>query len=341
MIYIALPDAAARKVNDDGRERTEGRRLSFYLAMEEYVARRLNTGDDCFFMWQVEPTVIFGRNQLIENEVNLDFCRQRGIAMYRRKSGGGCVYADMGNVMLSYVTRDENVNFTFNRYINLVALVLYKLGIEAKASGRNDILIEGRKVSGNAFYHIPGHSIVHGTMLYDTDMENMVGAITPSNAKLRSKGVESVRQHIALLKDYTSLSLDELKAFVRRELCQTEMVLTDSDIRSIEEMEREYLSDEFVYGRNPRYSITRRGRLEGVGEMEVRMELKNGVVKRANVLGDFFVVGDVDGQLLSRLRGTALEEEALRQALPERLDDVILHLDREAFIGFLVDKTFT
>ncbi|MBR4238020.1 MAG: lipoate--protein ligase [Prevotella sp.] len=306
--------------------------------MEEYVARRLNTGDDCFFMWQVEPTVIFGRNQLIENEVNLDYCRQRGIATFRRKSGGGCVYADMGNVMLSYVTRDENVNFTFNKYINLVALVLYKLGIEAKASGRNDILIEGRKVSGNAFYHIPGHSIVHGTMLYDTDMENMVGAITPSNAKLRSKGVESVRQHIALLKDYTSLSLDELKAFVRRELCQTEMVLTDSDIRSIEEMEQEYLSDEFVYGRNPRYSITRRGRLEGVGELEVRMELKNGVVKRANVLGDFFVVGDVDGQLLSRLRGTELEEEALRQALPERLDDVILHLDREAFIAFLMGR---
>ena len=336
MIYVALPDAAAREAKADGREKTEGRRLSFYLAMEEYVARRLNTGDDCFFMWQVEPTVIFGRNQLIENEVNLDYCRQRGIATFRRKSGGGCVYADMGNVMLSYVTRDENVHFTFNKYINLVALVLYKLGIEAKASGRNDILIGGRKVSGNAFYHIPGHSIVHGTMLYDTDMENMVGAITPSNAKLRSKGVESVRQHIALLKDYTSLSLDELKAFVRRELCQTEMVLTDSDIRSIEEMEQEYLSDEFVYGRNPRYSITRRGRLEGVGELEVRMELKNGVVKRANVLGDFFVVGDVDGQLLSRLRGTALEVEALRQALPERLDDVILHLDREAFIAFLM-----
>ena len=336
MIYVALPDAAAREAKADGREKTEGRRLSFYLAMEEYVARRLNTGDDCFFMWQVEPTVIFGRNQLIENEVNLDYCRQRGIATFRRKSGGGCVYADMGNVMLSYVTRDENVHFTFNKYINLVALVLYKLGIEAKASGRNDILIEGRKVSGNAFYHIPGHSIVHGTMLYDTDMENMVGAITPSNAKLRSKGVESVRQHIALLKDYTSLSLDELKAFVRRELCQTEMVLTDSDIRSIEEMEQEYLSDEFVYGRNPRYSITRHGRLEGVGEMEVRMELKNGVVKRANVLGDFFVVGDVDRQLLSRLRGTALEVEALRQALPERLDDVILHLDREAFIAFLM-----
>ena len=323
MIYIA----------ERGKEQ---RRLSFYLAMEEYVARRLNTGDDCFFMWQVKPTVIFGRNQLIENEVNLDFCRQRGIGMYRRKSGGGCVYADMGNVMFSYVTRDENVNFTFNRYINLVALMLYRLGIEAKATGRNDILIDGRKVSGNAFYHIPGHSIVHGTMLYDTDMENMVGAITPSNEKLVSKGVESVRQHIALLKDYTSLSLDEFKAFVRQNLCQTELTLTDDDIRRIEEMEQEYLSDEFIYGRNPRYSVTRRQRIEGVGEMEARMELKNGVIKRINLLGDFFVVGDVDGQLLSRLRGIRLEETAVRQALPERLDDVILHLEREAFVRFLI-----
>ena len=105
MQYIALPD-----------EKT--RRLSFYLAMEEYVARRLNTADDCFFMWQVKPTVIFGRNQLIEAEVNLEFCRKKGIETYRRKSGGGCVYADMSNVMFSYVTRDEQVNLTFNRYIN-------------------------------------------------------------------------------------------------------------------------------------------------------------------------------------------------------------------------------
>ena len=170
MIYIALPTS-------------EARRLSFYLAMEEYTARHLNTGDDCFFMWQVKPSVIFGRNQLIEAEVNLDYCRQHGIEVYRRKSGGGCVYADMSNIMFSYITQDEQVNFTFNRYINLVALMLCKLGVDARASRRNDILIatgnnpdtgemDIRKVSGNAFYHIPGHSIVHGTMLYDTCMEH-------------------------------------------------------------------------------------------------------------------------------------------------------------------------
>ncbi|MBR5655956.1 MAG: lipoyltransferase [Prevotella sp.] len=349
MIYIALPTTSAEVDTALGQHEATGRRLSFYLAMEEYVARRLNTGEDCFFMWQVKPTVIFGRNQLIENEVNLDFCRQRGIEMYRRKSGGGCVYADMGNVMFSYVTRDENVNFTFNRYINLVALVLYKLGIEAKASGRNDVLIAPtqpppvgeeiiwRKVSGNAFYHIPGHSIVHGTMLYDTNMENMVGAITPSNEKLVSKGVESVRQHIALLKDHTNVTLEEFKAFVRKNLCDSELTLTDEDIRCIEEKEKEYLSDEFIYGRNPHYSVTRRKRLEGVGEMEARMELKNGIIKRINLLGDFFVVGDLDSQLLNVLRNVRLSEEALRQALPEQLDDVILHLDRSAFIRFLTE----
>lgn len=348
MIYIALPTTSAEE-KDATRHEGAGRRLSFYLAMEEHVARRLNTGDDCFFMWQTRPTVIFGRNQLIENEVNLDFCREHGIEMYRRKSGGGCVYSDMGNVMFSYVTRDENVNFTFNRYINLVALVLHRLGIEAKASGRNDVLIktpsaplsrgeaEWRKVSGNAFYHIPGHSIVHGTMLYDTNMENMVGAITPSNEKLVSKGVESVRQHIALLKDHTDVTLDEFKAFVRRNLCNSELTLTAEDIRCIEEKEQEYLSDEFIYGRNPHYSITRRKRLEGVGEMEARMELKNGVIKRINLLGDFFVVGDLDNQLLNRLRNVGLTEEALQEVLPNRLDDIILHLDRSAFISFLTE----
>ena len=82
------------------------RRLSFYLAMEEYVARHIDE-DDLFFMWQVRPTVIFGRNQSLENEVNVDYCRANEIEMYRRKSGGGCVYADMGNVMLSYISKEE------------------------------------------------------------------------------------------------------------------------------------------------------------------------------------------------------------------------------------------
>ena len=314
---------------------TQTRRLSFYLAMEEYVARHLNHGDDCFFMWQVNPSVIFGRNQLIEKEVNIEYCKNHHIEMYRRKSGGGCVYADMSNVMFSYITRDENVNFTFNRYINLLVLVLFKMGIDAKANGRNDILIDGKKVSGNAFYHIPGHSIVHGTMLYDTNMENMVGSISPNNEKLISKGVESVRQRIALLKDYTNLTLDEFKAFTVQHLCNETLPLTEQDITEIENLEKEYLTHEFIYGHNPSYSIIKKHRLEGVGEFEIRIELKNQIIKQINMMGDYFLVGDIDNRLLLPLRNVPYTKESVEKALPNRVDDIILNLDKNDLIEMI------
>ena len=322
MKYVSLP---VEKV----------RRLSFYLAMEEYVARRIDE-QDLFFMWQVEPSVIFGRNQLIENEVNLKFCRERGIKTYRRKSGGGCVYADMNNVMFSYVTKDEAVGFTFNRYINMVVLVLQNLGVDAKASGRNDVMIGDRKVSGNAFYHIPGRSIVHGTMLYDTDMVNMVGAITPTDEKLLSKGVASVRQRIALLKDYINLDIEQFKTFVRNNLCQGEIVLNEEDIRGIEEIEKDYLTDEFIYGNNPKYTIVRKRRIETVGDFEVRIEMKNGEIKGMVMLGDYFIVGDIDDTILRPLKGVRLEREALEKALPEQLDTAILNLRKADFIDLLL-----
>ena len=322
MKYVALP---VEKV----------RRLSFYLAMEEYVARMIDE-QDLFFMWQVEPSVIFGRNQLIENEVNLKFCRERGIKTYRRKSGGGCVYADMNNVMFSYVTKDEAVGFTFNRYINMVVLVLQNLGVDAKASGRNDVMIGDRKVSGNAFYHIPGRSIVHGTMLYDTDMVNMVGAITPTDEKLLSKGVASVRQRIALLKDYINLDIEQFKTFVRNNLCQGEIVLNEEDIRGIEEIEKDYLTDEFIYGNNPKYTIVRKRRIETVGDFEVRIEMKNGEIKGMVMLGDYFIVGDIDDTILRPLKGVRLEREALEKALPEQLDTAILNLRKADFIDLLL-----
>ncbi|MBQ0070145.1 MAG: lipoate--protein ligase family protein, partial [Bacteroidales bacterium] len=138
--------------------------LPFYLAMEEY-ATRIFREDDLFFMWQVNPTVIFGRNQVVQNEVNLDYCDAHGIEYYRRKSGGGCVYADMSNIMFSYITRSDNVTTTFSQYTSAVVKMLKSLGLDASDNSRNDIMVNGLKVSGNAFYLIPGYSIVHGTML--------------------------------------------------------------------------------------------------------------------------------------------------------------------------------
>ena len=232
MIYVSLP------VN-------EVRKLSFYLALEEYVARRIDESE-AFFMWQVEPSVIFGRNQVAENEVNVPYCREHGIKMYRRKSGGGCVYADMDNVMLSYISDGNNVGFTFNKFVQMILLVLRKMGVEATGTSHNDIMIGDRKVCGTAFYQLPGRSIVHSTMLYDTNMEHMLNAITPSAEKLQKKGIQSVRQRITLLKDHTSLSLEEVRTLIRQTLCDGERMLTATEVVEIEKIEQTYLKKEFI-----------------------------------------------------------------------------------------------
>lgn len=233
MKYISLPVS-------------ETRRLSFYLAMEEFVARHLDE-PDAFFMWQVGPSVIFGRNQVLENEVNVAYCREHNIKLYRRKSGGGCVYADMDNLMLSFITTEENVNFAFNRFVNMILLVLRRLGIEATGTQHNDIMIGDRKVCGTACYHVGGRSIVHSTMLYDTNMEHMLNAITPGPEKLEKKGIQSVRQRITLLKDYTTLEgVEALKQLIRDTLCVGKRQLSQDDVAKIEAIEASYLKEEFI-----------------------------------------------------------------------------------------------
>ena len=323
MVYIQLPNE-------------EERQLSFYLAMEEYVAHETDVRD-AFFIWQVEPSVIFGRNQLIENEVNIGYCKRNGVRMFRRKSGGGCVYADKSNMMLSFITSSDYVCLTYNRYIMMVVEALRKIGIDARANGRNDIMIEGRKVSGNAFYHIPGRSIVHGTMLYDTDMRNMTACITPDDEKLLSKGVKSVRQHIALLKDYTTMSLDEIRESIIKSICDSTLTLREEDIEKISNIEKEYLSEEFIYGNNPRYTLTRKRRIEGVGTIEARMEVKNGTIRDIDLKGDFFLTGDID-IIRNALKGKQLVKEQVVAALPDNIGDIIMNLGKEEMAEVLTEN---
>ena len=232
MKYITLPD-------------TKERRLSFYLAMEEFVARQLDE-PDAFFMWQVAPSVIFGRNQVAVNEVNLDYCREHNIQVFRRRSGGGCVYADRDNVMLSFVSTGSDVGFAFNRFVNMVLLAFRKMGIEATGTSHNDILIGGRKVCGTACYQVGSRSIVHSTLLYDTNMPHMLNAITPGPEKLQQKGIQSVRQRITLLKDHVTLTLEDVKTLIRETLCQGERLLTADDVTAIEAIEQRYLSEDFI-----------------------------------------------------------------------------------------------
>ena len=325
MKYLSLPDNTTRI-------------LPFYLAMEEYAARILGE-DDIFFMWQVEPTVIFGRNQLIDSEVNVEYCHEHNIAFYRRRSGGGCVYADKDNIMFSYITRSDEVQTTFTRYTSAVAAMLCGLGLNATASDRNDVLIDGRKVSGNAFYHIPGRSIVHGTMLFDTDMEHMLHAITPSQEKLTSKGVQSVRSRITTLSEHLSMDIEAFKRHVRETMCDGEIMLTDADVAEVERLTLPYLEPSFLWGNNPRCELQRGGRLDGVGSLLANIEMSHDTIHDLHLAGDFLsLCQDARERLLDRLRGVRLDPDDLRKALDGcDVGQLIMNLTNEQFISLLTN----
>ncbi len=206
----------------------EGQGVAYYLAVEEYIAKHLPT-DNYFFIWQTPPSVIYGRHQILENEVNIDFCQREGIEIVQRKSGGGCVYSDGNNLMLSLVTKRCPIVDLFAEYSTTVAQLLTQLGAPAEATGRNDItLTTGRKICGNAFYQTRTHNIVHGTMLYAVDNERMSEALTPDREKLARHGVESVRQRVGGLKDIIPLSIEELKTALIAGLTDRKITLTNT-----------------------------------------------------------------------------------------------------------------
>ncbi|MBQ9548833.1 MAG: lipoate--protein ligase family protein [Bacteroidales bacterium] len=234
MEHILLPDRKERP-------------LVFYLAMEEYVAQRFGSG---FFTWSVAPTVIFGRNQDMEAEVNLPYCRENGIALVRRKSGGGCVYADRGNLMLSCVTPGTGVEAAFAAYLERFAGVLRAAGFDAVSTAHNDILVRGRKVSGGACLVRSGACIVHGTLLCNVDLERMERAITPSQEKLAAKGIRSVRQRVVNLCSGTDAPTQEqLAVRLAAAFTDGQRLLDAADLRRIAEIEKSYLDPAFLFGK--------------------------------------------------------------------------------------------
>ena len=294
--------------------------LPFYFAVEEYVARHY-TDDDYFMGWRVNPTVMLGRNQLIDNEVNTDYCKEHKIDIFRRKSGGGCIYADKGCIQFSYISRAVNANEAFAAYMQRMADLLKGLKIDAQLSGRNDILINETKVSGCAFYQLSNRSVLHNSLLFDTQLDHLSNALTPAKEKLQSKGVASVRQRVTNVATYTQLDILAFMDYVRQEICGTEVLeLTEEDMKEVAEIEKELSSDDFVYGKNPKYSLVRKHRFEGVGTLEAHIELKNNIIGSINMVGDYFLLGDIDHDFLSLLKGC----EFTREAVEERLENIDL-----------------
>ena len=336
MIHVRLP-------------REDDRTLVFYLAMEEYLAANLPSitgGEDAFFLWRVPPTVIFGRNQVMEAEVNIPYCRENGVRLFRRKSGGGCVYSDWGNVMVSYVSHSalEDVATTFSRYISRMTATLRDMGLDASESGRNDILVGGRKVSGNAFFKTPEASIVHGTMLFDSDFAQMQKTITPSEGKILSKGVESVRQRVTNVSEELRLvgnpmDIEAFMAKIYASFCEGEITLTPSQVLGIEEIEKTYLDPAFLEGRHHGFTLLRSGRVEGAGDITVELTMERDRIASCTLKGDFMPLEDGLDELLGKaLKGCPDDREAVAAALKEiDLRKYVLNLGTEDFL----DLAFT
>jgi lipoic acid synthetase/lipoate-protein ligase A len=225
MKHIILPDSRQRS-------------LAFYLAMEEFVASHVE--GEAFFVWQSEPTVIYGRNQVLENEVNMTYCQEHEVEVVRRKSGGGCVYSDKGNIMISYVSERGVVSEVFERYLDALVGFLRVLGVPAERSGRNDVLVNGRKVSGNAFHQLPDRSIVHGTLLYSTDFDALEQALLPPVEKLHRHGVESVRQRVMNLSEILSCGVEAIMGALIKHFCDSEAFLSEEDVKAIEKIQEDY-----------------------------------------------------------------------------------------------------
>ena len=193
---------------------SEGLPLADYLAIEQDLVKTVH--EPTLFTWIVPPTVIYGRHQSAEVEVNEAYCRQNGIAVVQRKSGGGCVYADRGNLMISFVTPSIHSEQAFTDFLNLVRNALTVKGIPAVTTEHNDILVDGKKISGWACYTTPTGTIVHGTMLFDVNLDALTKAITPTKEKLQKHGVASVRQRVANIKELTNVfnDIEELRAYI-------------------------------------------------------------------------------------------------------------------------------
>ena len=282
---------------------TEGKRAAFYLAAEEYIANHFPE-DNYLFTWQVSPTVVMGRNQVAHLELDLDFCRQEGIDIIRRKSGGGSIFADRGNIMVSVITGKGAVEPLFEEYAQNVADCLCRLGAKVSVAGRNDIVLDaGGKICGNAFYHLKERNIVHGTMLYDTDFRLMSGALTPDKAKLKSKGVTSVKSRIALLKDELNMQVEEVRAALREKLTDRVLRLTEDDVQYIKAIEADYYDPIYLYGRSAKVDAVVQGHIPGCGTLALHFFLKGSQVERVEVKGDYFALGDVSEAFNAAFRG--------------------------------------
>ncbi|MDW4526114.1 lipoate--protein ligase [Rossellomorea marisflavi] len=291
------------------------------LAIEEYALKNLDIDESYLLFYINEPSIIIGKNQNTIEEINTDYVEKQGLHVVRRLSGGGAVYHDLGNLNFSFITKDDGDSFhNFKKFTEPVIEALNKLGVKAELSGRNDILAEGRKISGNAQFSTRGRMFSHGTLLFDSEMENVVSALRVKKDKIESKGIKSIRSRVANISEFLEgkLTIEEFRStllkYIFNDSDVEEYVLTDEDWDRIHALSKErYQNWDWNYGKSPSFNLQHSHRFP-VGQIDVRLEVRKGTIENCKIYGDFFGVGNVD-EIEEKLTGTRYERSEIEHVL--------------------------
>lgn len=306
MIYIK---------NDDNRPQ-------FNLALEQYVFDNLNQFDEIFLLWINEPAIIVGKNQNTIEEINLDYVKENNIHVVRRLSGGGAVYHDLGNLNYTIISKSKgSSSFNFEAFSKPVIEVLAKLGVKAEFTGRNDIVIDGKKFCGNAQYMKKGKVLHHGAILFDTDLTVLSKALKVSKDKIESKGVKSVRSRVTNIIDYLDekITVEDFKQLLLEHMFKKdseirEYKLTEEDYANINKLMKErYSTWEWNFGKSPKFNISKSKRFPA-GKVEAKIYVENGRINELKFYGDFFGGGEIS-DIEEKFKGIKYKEDEVKRVL--------------------------
>lgn len=291
----------------------------FNFALEYYLLKELDLGQDVFLFWRTEPTLMIGKHQNTIEEINNAYVKEKGINVVRRITGGGTIYTDPNGWQFSFIIKNQLFgDISFETYTGPVIEALAQLGIDAEFNNRNDILIEGKKFSGNAQYSDESCTLHHGSLLFDTDLSELVKSITVSDDKIISKGIKSVRDRVTNLGDHMEKKIDslEFRDLMLKELLKNvekTYVLTQEDLTRVEEIANDKFKQwDWNYGESPDFNITKSNRLAG-GKIEFNLNVNKNLIDDCKIQGDFFCKGDVE-DISKALIGCQYKEEEIGRA---------------------------
>lgn len=295
------------------------------LAIEEYVLKNMDIEKDDYLLFYInQPSIIIGKNQNTIEEINTDYVEENGIIVVRRLSGGGAVYHDLNNLNFSFLTKDDGNSFNnYKKFTQPVVDALANLGVNSELSGRNDILAEGKKVSGNAQYSTRGRMFSHGTLMFNLDIDAVVNSLKVKQDKIESKGIKSVRSRVANIIDFLpeKITVEQFRLEILKSIFGGEeniqfYELTEEDWANIHEISKNrYQQWDWNYGKSPRFNIQKTHRFPS-GGIDIRLEVSKGIIEEITIFGDFFGVGDVE-EIEQLLVGTKYDRTAINEKLQQ------------------------